>query len=83
LINEFYSIIERNTDTPAADATFQNIASDDRYWTSSTIIEHTDSAWIIKMKRGSDSWAPKGPLSQEPQNGYSYNPHYIMCVRNK
>lgn len=82
-LNELYSIIEYGTDTPAVDASFQNIVSDDRYWSSSTIVEHTDSAWIMKFKTGNDSWEPKGSLSQEPQAGYSYSPNYVLCVRNK
>lgn len=68
---ELYLIADRSQFYPTIDTdAFQNIASS-FYWTSTTNVTETTSAWAVNFEYGDDSWRDK-----------SSEAYYVRCVRS-
>ncbi len=67
--NELYYIADRSKRDPAIDSTFQYVVSN-YYWSSTTVVGYSGTAWNVYFYDGNDDWDYKG---------YS---NYVRCVRD-
>jgi len=67
--NELYYIADRSKRNPAIDDTFQRVASN-FYWSSTTVVGYENSTWIVSFYYGYDYWNYKSLSS------------YVRCVRD-
>ncbi len=68
-IDELMYIANRSKRGPAIDTSyFENVVSI-RYWSSTTVVAYSNSAWYLNFNEGSGSWLDKS------------NSFYVRCVR--
>ena len=67
--NELYYITDKSKRAPAMDSTFQNVVSD-YYWSSTTLVDLTTSAWVVNFFNGGDCARTKA------------TEFFVRCVRD-
>jgi PKD repeat protein len=86
-LNEWYSIA-KNTGLKdqAFDPVFTNITGNHhvvQYWSSTTVDEYRNAAWLFEFYLGTDTWSAKdSSLNNEPPASRP-GAHTFKCVRNK
>jgi len=86
-LNEWYTIA-KNTGLKehAFFPEFQHITGDHhvtQYWTSTTVEEYKQAAWLFEFYVGTDTWSAKdSSLNNEPP-ATKKGPHKYKCVRNQ
>ena len=68
--NELYYLADRSKANPAIDSKFHNVVSDG-YWSSTSVVGHEDSAWLVGFYFGGDGLVVKS---------HSYD---VRCVRSR
>jgi hypothetical protein len=68
-IIELNSIVNRNRIDPAINSLFINVTTTSEYWSSTSNVSDTSSAWVLSFKTGSDFWENKRTNK------------YVRCVR--
>ncbi len=67
-IEELTYISDKTKLNPAIDTVFQNVMSN-YYWSSSTVIDSSNDAWMVSFNSGDDAW------------NYKSKSYYVRCVR--
>ena len=80
-VNELRSLVSYDRNLPALpdDHPFLNVRIGESYWTSTTVQQDTDKAWVVSFVFGS-VFVPDA--YDEPQDLGKYEPRYLLAVRN-
>ncbi len=54
--NELYSITEHSKKSPAISSAFENVSTDDWYWSSTTYASADAHAWVVSFHNGNDGY---------------------------